>query len=509
MIQSGIAPLDERLGGVAPARIHLLTGGLGSGKTAACLHFISVALREGERATMVTGDRGSDLKALAKYLGIDLDAPLSDGRLTLVRYRPDFATRLRHSASAERALTDLRAMMGAGTPSRIAIDPIDPFLGEGGPVTAGSLALVNFLEELGATVLLTHSADTADNLDRRLDPIIARSAAIVRLERGHGNVHYLGVVRARVPDVPSAPIAFQIRRDLGIGAYSGVHSSEAKAVRSRVTSQRKLLVLHTSEAASADIIALLRRDYGVALRRAPAAGAALDLAATGIDAIVVAVSHDSVAPAISLVTRLNEVPDVVPIIVAARFNLRSVDRARAIRAGADEILATDMNPPEFLQRLASAVSRAHARPAAVTPSYSDTLILQPETAGTFQPLDRDEFARALASHVSHDNPTQYTVVTLGVNPDATHVTFGSTALGVLVDLVMRSSRSRTGDLTAIIDNRVVVYLHGARQPQADSFLSRMRTLWATRHRASLKVETFPYPSGEPSLRTIFAMAEQS
>jgi KaiC/GvpD/RAD55 family RecA-like ATPase/DNA-binding response OmpR family regulator len=508
MIQSGIAPLDERLGGLAPARIHLLTGGLGSGKTAACLHFLDVALSQGEHAAMITADRGSDVKALATFLGIDLEAPLHDGRLTLLRYRPDFSARLRQLSAPESALADLRKMMGGQSPSRIAIDPLDPFLSEGGPVTAGSVALVNFLEQLGATALLTHSADTTDNLDRRLDPIIASSVAVVRLEKGHGNVHYLGVVRARVSDIPTAPVAFQIRRDAGIERYSGPQASERREIASPPRTPRKLLVVHTSEAASTDIVALLQRDYEVSVRPAPAAGGTLGIAATGSDAIVIAVSHDSVAQAISLITRINEQPDVGPIVLAARFNLRSIDRARAMRAGADEILASDMTAPEFLQRLANAVSRAHATPAEVSPYYSDTLILQPERAGTLQPLGRDDFAAALASHVSHDNPTQYTVVTLRVNPDATHTTFGASALGVLVDLVMRSSRSRSGDLTAVIDNRVAVYLHGARQSQADSFVARVRELWAMRHRASLRVETFPYPSGEPKLRTIFEMAEQ-
>ena len=103
-MQSGIAPLDERLGGVAPERIHLVTGGLGTGKTAACLHFIDTALREGERAAMLTGDRGADLKALATYLGIDIDTPLRDGRLQLMRYRPEFAARFARSPSPERVL---------------------------------------------------------------------------------------------------------------------------------------------------------------------------------------------------------------------------------------------------------------------------------------------------------------------------------------------------------------------------------------------------------------------
>jgi CheY-like chemotaxis protein len=506
MIQSGIAPLDERLGGVAPGRIHLVTGGLGTGKTAACLHFINAAMREGEPAALVTGDRGSDLKALATYLGIDIDTPLRDGRLQLMRYRPEFATRFAHSASREQALSDLRRMIGSSPPTHIAIDPLDPFLGEGGPVYAGGLALVSFLEDLGATAMLTHAADPADSFDRRLDAIVGRSVAIVHLERGHGNVYYLGVVRARVSDIPTAPLAFQIRRGAGIERYHGIRPSEAR--ETAVTrSSRKLLVLHTAEAASTEIVGLLRRDYETTVRPAPAAGTALDLAATGIDGIVVAVSHDSVAATISLITRLNEQPEVVPIILAARFNLRSTDRARALRAGADEVLATDMSPPEFLQRLAAAVSRPHA--SRVTPQYYDTSILQPESGGVFKPLTRDDFAAALASHVSQDNPTQYTVVTIAPSVGAGDGTSRFDSLGQLLDLVMRSNRVRSGDLTAVIDNRVAVYLHGARQDDAAEFVNRVRARWTARGRGSLIVESFPYPSGEPKLRTMIELAPQS
>ncbi len=505
MIHSGIAPLDERLGGLAPERIHLLTGGLGTGKTAVCLHFLAAALSEGERAVMVTGDRGSDLKSLARYLGIDLDTPLRDGRLQIVRYRPEFPLRFAHSPSPERAFDDLRKMIGAEPPARIAIDPLDPLLGEGGSVTAGSLALVRFLEELGATALLTHGADTANNLDRRLDPLIAGSVAIIRLERGHGNIHYLGVVRARAADIPSAPLAFQIRRGAGIERYHGsrpVVGREQSAVRSMT---RKLLVLYTGERPAVDVVDLLNRDYETVTCRAPTAGAALDLAATGIDGIVVAVTHDSVDASVSLIHRLNERPDIGPVVLAARFNLRSIDRARALRAGADEILATDMSPPEFLQRLAAAVSRAHA--GRISPQYSESLILQPESGGVHQPLNRDEFAAALASHVSEDNPTQYTVDTLAPQ-EAADGSAASGALDQLADLVMRSNRVRSGDLTSVIDDCVAVYLHGAHQDNAGAFVERVRAKWAARQRGPLKIESFPYPSGEPKLRTILEVARQ-
>lgn len=453
---------------------------------------------------MITADRGPDLKALALYLGIDIDAPLRSDLLQLVRYRPEFAAALAASRSPERVYLDLRKMLGAETPARIAIDPLDPFLGDGGPVNAGSLALVDFLDRLGATSLLTHPSEAGAGFDRRLDPIIGRSVAVVRLERGRENVHYLRVLRSRVSDVPLEPVAFEIRRDGGIKPQLPINEGAESGQPSR--SPRKLLVLHTSESASTEVVDLMNRDYQTEVRRAPAPEDALDIPGDDIDGIILSVTHDTVAATLSLVCRLNEQPDIAPIVVAARFNLRSIDRAHALRAGADEILATDMSAPEFLQRLAAAVSRKHVPTGRITPPYSDALIFQPRRGFAHAPLSRDEFASALARHVSQDNPTQYTVVTFAPTQEGTPGTSELLPLRRLSDVVMRASRVRSGDLTAVMDDCVAVYLHGAQQDQAAAFADRVKKVWAGRRHGPLRIESFPYPSGEPRLRTMFEVS---
>jgi KaiC/GvpD/RAD55 family RecA-like ATPase/DNA-binding response OmpR family regulator len=505
MIRSGLAPLDEALGGVVPARIHLLTGALGTGKTAACLQFIAASLRAGEPAALITADAGSDLKALALYLGIDIDAPLGNRLLQLIRYRPQFGAALAASRSPERVFADLRKMLGDFKPARIAIDPLDPFLGDGGPVNAGSLALVDFLDELGATSLLTHTSEPAGSFDRRLDPIIGRSVAVMRIELGRDGAHYLRVLRSRVSDVPPEPVAFEIRRDGGIKSRPRLEQG-SMSDESTSRSPRRLLVLHTVETPSTEIVNLLDRDYETVVRPAPAPEQPLDLNGEDVDGIVLSVTHETIAAALSLVCRLNAQPDIGPIIVAARFNLRSIDRAHALRAGADEILATDMTAPEFLQRLAAALSRKHLPAARITPPYSDAFIFQPRRGFTHSPLTRDEFASALASHVAQDNPIQYTVVTFTRSEGGTNGTPAYVPLRHLSDVVMRASRMKTGDLTAVIDDCVAVYLHGAQQDQAAVFAERVQKVWAGRRHPPLRIESFPYPSGEPQLRTMFELS---
>ena len=123
-------------------------------------------------------------------------------------------------------------------------------------------------------------------------------------------------------------------------------------------------------------------------------------------------------------------------------------------------------------------------------------------------LNRDEFAEALASHVSQDNPTQYTVITLTPPVEEKRHASAAPVLTELAEIALRSSRALSGDLTAVIENRVAVYLHGASKDDSAAFVNRVRARWASRQRGSLKIESFPYPSGDPKLRTMIDVPQQ-
>jgi hypothetical protein len=135
----------------------------------------------------------------------------------------------------------------------------------------------------------------------------------------------------------------------------------------------------------------------------------------------------------------------------------------------------------------------------------------------YRPLDGYGFAHALAAHVAHDHPTQYTVVSL-VPPGpriAAHADAGGSSehpvperpLHVLAALAMRSMRVAGGDLAAILDGRVAVYLHGARLGDASSFIERVREQWTVQHRTMLRVESLAYPSDEPLRRALMKVDE--
>src|SRR5687768_13239306 len=164
MTQTGVATLHDLLGGALPGRIHLIAGGPGSGKTSACLQFLRTGMLHGERAALLTLDRAWDLQSHASYLGHDLRASVRDARITVVRYEARFGERLAAAASPTALVADLRRTLEIAqlrqmaideAPLRIAIDPLSPFLSDGRATGAALGALVDWLEETGATALVT------------------------------------------------------------------------------------------------------------------------------------------------------------------------------------------------------------------------------------------------------------------------------------------------------------------------------------------------------------------
>jgi circadian clock protein KaiC len=89
-LRSNSAALDELLGGgLARGTSTLITGAAGTGKTVLSVQYVCAAVERGERARMFMFDeRTSTFHARARGLGMDLSAPLADGRLSIVQIEP-------------------------------------------------------------------------------------------------------------------------------------------------------------------------------------------------------------------------------------------------------------------------------------------------------------------------------------------------------------------------------------------------------------------------------------
>ena len=507
LVRTGVAPLDKQLGGgLMAGRVHLVTGGVATGKSTVCLQFLGAGLERGEQALLLTSARPRDLKSRATFAGVPIDRALRDGRLIALRYRPTFALRLAHSASPRTALDDLGRMLGTVTPVRIGIDPVTPFLSDGSPTGESLTALVDFLEQAGATAILTHPGDVAHGTDRRLDGLLERAATIIHLMRSSTGASTLTLLRGGSFAPAGGPAQFVFAPRSGISGAPARPGLDAIPATSRSPS-RRLTVVHTTDALAPEILELLQRDYELTvapLSSVVEAGGSADAAG----AIVIETDHTALDATRAFVHRTSASVKGVAVIIIVRFNLRSIDHARLLRAGADEVLATDMSPSEVLQRLAAAVARGHLERPLI--QYTERALTQASVSGG-RPglLDRTAFAGAVAAHVAHDHPTQYTVVSLAPGGTSRGNEDAETALWQLADVVMRTARTASGDLIGSFDGRLAVYLHGARLGDASPFVDRVRSAWPARERGSINIEFFSYPSDEPRLRTMMEASRQS
>ena len=463
MIRSGIAPLDDVFGGMPQGSCYLLTGGPGSGKSTWCLQFADSGLRAGERVAMLVHGRRADVLAQADYLAVDVRTPLRDGQLLLLRYRTDFARRLAHALSVDRVVDDLRRLVGAHRPKRVVIDSFAPLLDDGSPAGVAAAALAEFLERLGCTAMLTYPGDLRGGYDRRLEPLVQNAAGVIRLARETGtDFHDAELLSVRRATPRAAATRFVIRPGDGVALAAGMPDESFTPLP-----HGPILLLHTTETPGEELLAMLGRQREVVTRRATVELSPDDLLLDPC-AIVVETDHAALDLARAVVRARQAHARTPPLLVAVRFNLRSLDRARLLRDGADEILAGDMGTPELLQRLAAALRRGHLMhpPLAI---QEDERLTQRALAGADSVLlDRDRFARALAVHTAHDDATPFASVRLTTESGAPD------DLRLLGEIAVRSMRAATGDLAALLDDAVAVYLHGARRRDVAPFVDRLK-----------------------------------
>lgn len=490
MIPSGIAPIDERLGGLVAGRPYVLTGAPGTGKTVACLEFLHAALERGEPAAIVTHDDPTDLLAQGEFLGIDLERALDEDRLVLLRYQLDFARRFGRASSPDVAFEELTRLLGEVRPTRIVIDSVSPFLEAGMASGAGIRAMLQFLDRSGATSMLTYPADLAGLYDRRLEPLVQRAAAIFHFSvtADHAGVIDIRKVRYQVPS--TAPISFRVAPGDGITSL-GTHRRRADDLPEET--RRKILVLDLSDGIPDELFQLLRGEFDVAVRTG-VASAFSDLAASGTGAVLIDVRRDTIDDALTLVRELRRAGNRAPVILVTPYTLRSRDRARALRAGADDFVSGDLHPEELLTRIAAAVRHG---PSSAQPVADAEVPLVTQAAADARPFDADAFARAVQGHIEGDRLPFFTLVRLTPRDGDTEA---------LAALVLGAIRTDDGDLAGIVGGDVAVYLHSARRKDVPPFVERVRDGWRRAGHGELGVHTAAWPADESRVSALLQPA---
>lgn len=484
MISSGIAPLDERLGGLVPQRAYVISGAPGTGKSVACLEFLTAGLKQGERCVMITHDDPSDLLSQAQFLGIDLESALAEERLILLRYQLDFVRRYGRAASVDVVFEELRKLIGPETPARLVVDSVAPFL-EGGPASgAGLNALLQFIDSLGTTSLLTYPGDVASSYDRRLETVVQRAAGIFHLTADPDRTGTLEIRKVRFQVPSTSPIRYRIRPGLGIVALGDERQRRTGDVSHE--GRRKVLVLDLSGGFPQEFLHVMQSRFDVSVRTGMMK--AYGELAAGASAVLIDVRRDSIRDVLTLVGDLRRTAHQSPIILVTQYQIRSDDRARALRAGADDFVAADRHPDEFLVRLEAAMRRGHT---AAPPELAAPQVLQPSEGGELRPLDEGDFRRALEEHLSREHAPFFTIVTLKPRPGA---------VNELSKVALQTIRADGGDLVGVNSDRVFVFLQAARRKDVEPFVARVQEQARRSNVGELSVETATCPGDEDRMR---------
>ena len=215
-MHSGVPLFDDWLAGVRDGGLHLLTGGPGSGQSTVALEFADAGLRRGEPVAMVVHARAADVLSHAQYIGVELRKPLRDGRLLLLRYRPDFLEHASHAGAPDDVITDLERLVASHRPRRIVIDTFSPLVSVGPPVIGAATALAHLLERTKTASLLTFPEELAEGYDRSLEPIVQNAAVVIRLVREDADVRRAELLSSRAPSPEVATKRFVIREGRGV-----------------------------------------------------------------------------------------------------------------------------------------------------------------------------------------------------------------------------------------------------------------------------------------------------
>ena len=492
-ISSGIGLLDERLGGLQPRRTYVLTGAPGTGKTVACLEFLFAGISAGEKVAMLTVDDPGDLLAQGDFLGIDLDDALRREQLVLLRYQLDFARRFSRAISPELAFEELRRLLGSDAPKRLVIDSIAPFLEAGHASGAGITAALSFVDSIGATSMVTFPGDLAGLYDRRLEPMMQRAGAILHFSAQPDRTGQIEIRKVRFQVPSTAPIRFQISPGAGITSLANSRARRQEDVPDET--RRKLLLLDLAGGFPPEHLSALRSAFDVSVRGG-VVSALSNLVQAALGVIVIDVKRDLVNDAVALVRELRRSGNRAPIVLVTAYRLRSTDRARALRAGADDFIPADVDPDELLMRIEGVARRG--RSTAETSADADVpLAVQPQADTGFTPLDGHAFRDAVKAHVTGDRVPFFTIVRARVS--------GQDARA-LSEVAIRTMRVDGGDLAGVEGPELSIYLHSARRKDVSPFVERLRDEWRRIGKGEIEVDTLSYPADEQRVQELFGPA---
>jgi CheY-like chemotaxis protein len=397
----------------------------------------------------------------------------------------------------ESVFDELVQLMGPVAPDRFAVDPVLPFL-DGGPASgAGVAALAGFLARLNATTLVTYPGDLRERYDRRLEPLVQHCAAVLHLSAYGEGVARMDVVKVRRRLWSESPAFFGIRAGRGVVPLDGDGAREPTSDRARF--RRQILLFQGVDGLPEEFLSRLESAYAVSVH-AGATPEVPEVLPPDVGAALLAARWDAIEEATTFLRRLRHLGNRTPVILVTRGDVRSADRAHALLAGFDEVIPDSFGAEEFVARVVAVVRRG--RSATVPVEIADagsTFGGSPDDAAPAV-IDEESFRATLAAARDGSAAPLSSVVFLAPQDGE---------LGALVNLVARTMRAASGDVAAVVADRVAVYLPGTRRTDVAPFVRRVSDAWRRSGCGELRVAQFALPADADRLRADLRPAASS
>ena len=476
-VSSGIGPFDERVGGFRKGGLYLVAGGPGSGRLTFLLQVLDRGLRDGERVALLSGAAPEEILEQADYWGFDFTTHWKNESLTLLGFQGEYNRRVVHTPDPAEAFSELDRWLEPDT-TRLAIDP-GTFLWE---TRAGTTMAHQFLEWIGgleATTVATLPEELGEGYGPSTEWVLQRSQGVLQIARHPRGLHEIRVVRMTPPTPEQGPISLELTPSKGFVAPTGRFDRRTRAAR---PDSNRLLILRLADALPSDLESWFGRRFDLEVADDPLR-CITRLQAGQFGAVCVYTGRDRASDAIESCRTIRALASSVLLLLSDE-PLRSIDTARALDAGCDDVLSGSVDLRELESRLRRATGTATRQPV-------KEVERPPAASG---PLSAADFARSVADRLIAEGLDHFSLL---------HV--DSSDPEELGRVLFESVRAEQGDLVGPMRRGWGVLLQDARTRQAEAFLQRFRELLAENGSTRpLSVEILAAPEQSERIRALLA-----
>jgi KaiC/GvpD/RAD55 family RecA-like ATPase/CheY-like chemotaxis protein len=490
-IPFGIAPLDERTGGLERGGSYLIVGTPGPAKMVAAMQFLFRGVSEGEQVLYVTNVELEDFFDVAEAWGFDFRPFWRSGSLQVIGFREDFELRAIRSVDPEDVLEELRGLVDGGA-TRVAVDPGSLLLAGGAKSRLGA-AYLRWARRSEATVCTTFSVDaSASSLPSSADWMLQAATGRVVIEARADDLYEMSIVHA-IPETGERldVVTAELRPGEGL-VRPAAFPARRKRDRAGIDENRLLLISLGPETGG-EVEAWANGSFDTDLVGEAFEAVAKVQSDDRYGGILIHTARTRIREAITACRALRPLTRAA-IVVGTDDAIRSRDRVDLLEAGADDCLSGGLDFRELDLRLRQAIA-AGSRPPdeGATNESRDSAM----AGGSVGP---DQFVSEYTRRA--DDPILSFFCVVEAIPDEMDP-------ADLVRMLLRQVRDEDGDLVTRVGDRCLVLLQGAREGQLSGFLARLRgrvgDATGMPADAAVRLEVLSHPSQSGRIRSLLGL----